>query len=88
MALVEEKSDQLQRRAKAISQRNRPGSRRGLMRSGASARRSHFKAIPMTPGIASGMAWLGVRVPQLPCELPLPTGPWSITVTLRPDPSR
>ena len=42
----------------------------------------------MTPGTASGIAWLGVSVPQLPCELPQPALPCSSTVTLRPASNR
>jgi hypothetical protein len=43
------------------------------MYSGASGCSIHFSACPIVPGAASGAAWLGVIVPQLPCELPLPT---------------
>ena len=54
------------------------------MRSGASGCSSVRKAGPMTPGIASGVAWLGVSVPQLPCELVQPAVSCSSTVTPRP----
>src|SRR3546814_20718342 len=36
------------------------------------------------PGAVSGAAWLGVMVPQLPCELPQPAVLASSTRTLRP----
>src|SRR3546814_7420285 len=41
-------------------------------------------ARPICPGAASGSAWLGVSVPQLPWELPPPIRPASSTRTLRP----
>src|SRR3546814_6991288 len=41
-------------------------------------------ARPIGPGAASGSAWLGVSVPQLPWELPPPIRPASSTRTLRP----
>src|SRR5690606_18481321 len=44
-------------------------------------------ARPSVPGPASGGAWLGVSVPQLPCEAPAPTLPASTTVTPRPSSS-
>jgi hypothetical protein len=40
------------------------------------------------PGAASGGAWLGVIVPQLPCEVAAPARPRSMTCTLRPARSR
>src|SRR5690606_27171127 len=57
------------------------------MYSGASGRRIIRRASPTLPGAASGGAWLGVMVPQLPCELPLPIVRASITRTLRPSAS-
>ena len=39
------------------------------------------------PGAASGVAWLGVIVPQFPCELPPPMRPASMTCTPRPSSS-
>src|SRR3546814_14324010 len=41
-------------------------------------------ALATLPGAVSGAAWLGVMVPQLPCELPQPAVLASSTRTLRP----
>jgi hypothetical protein len=74
----------LQRAAKRHSQRHSAGSKRGRMYSGASGVSIIRSAVATMPGAASGGAWLGVMVPQLPCELPLPAAPASITRTPRP----
>jgi hypothetical protein len=74
----------LQRRAKPSSQRQRSGSGRGLTYSGASRRSIQCSARHGMPGTVSGIAWLGVRVPQLPCEAPQPGSPRSTTRTVAP----
>ncbi len=81
-------SPALQRRALAISQRISAGSQRGLMYSGADGLSIQRSACPTMPGAASGGAWLGVSVPQLPCDAAPPTRPCSSRRTERPSASR
>jgi len=87
-AVASNASRQLQCAAKPSNQRSKAGSARGAMRSGASGLSSQRNAVASVPGIASGAAWLGVKVPQLPCEAAPPTRSCSSTVTLRPASSR
>ena len=86
-SMMRRKSRSLQRPAKRSSQRMRSASRVGRTSRGASAVSIHFSACRTCPGAASGR-WLGVMVPQLPCELPLPTVCCSRIVTPRPALSR
>jgi hypothetical protein len=86
--IARRKSVQLQRAAKRSIQWSSAKSRRGLMWNGASASNIILSALPIMPGMASGGAWLGVSVPQLPCDAPAPTVAWSTISTVRPAASR